>query len=168
MSDSDLMQLAGFEFGIHDMPKEEIDTELLEDDMVMPSIKPQKKINGKPIIVVIDDDYSTLDLMKIYLQRDYEYVAFDGPRDAIFYLNKNVPSLIFLDCYINMISAKRVVEIIHSYKELENVPIVYVTEPDEKGAIMAKGITGVSDFITRPIARGTLQEILDKYPDTRR
>lgn len=132
------------------------------EEMIMPKIRPEKKATDKPVIVVIDDDFSTLDLMKIYLQRSYEYVAFDGPRDAIFYLNRNVPDLIFMDCYMRMINTKRVIEIIRSYKELADVPIVYIAEPAEKGAVMAKAPEDVMDCITRPIARGDLQIVLDK------
>ena len=131
-------------------------------EVIIPDIKPQKVNSLKPVIVIIEDDFSTLDLMKIYLQRNYECIVFDGPRDAIFYLNRNIPDLIFMDCYIRMIDSKRVLEIIRSYKELADVPIVYIAEAAEKGAILSKMHTGIIDCITRPVARGELQTILDR------
>ena len=104
--------------------------------------------------------------MKIYLQREYEYVAFGNPKEAIFYLNKRVPDLIFLDCYMSVINSKRVLEILRSYSEFENVPIYLLAEPDELGAMNAKiekeGYLGISGMVTRPVARGELQKILDK------
>lgn len=168
MSDIDLMQLAGFDFGKRDsspLPSGvnggcDFDSSA---SVIIPDIKPVKNQKGKPVIVVIDDDFSTLDLMKIYLQRDYEYSGFDSSRDAIFFLNKNVPSIIFLDSYINIIGSKRIIEIIRSYKELADVPIILLGEPEEKSSIMAKKIEGVSGFLARPVARGELQEILDKH-----
>ena len=135
-------------------------------EMKMPQAKPKKNSAEKPMVVVIDDDFPTIDLMKIYLQREYEYVSFDNAREAIFFLNKCVPDLIFLDCYISIVKSKKVVEIVRSYPEFENVPIYLLAEPDEIGAMQAKieneGILGISGIITRPVARGALQEVLDK------
>lgn len=133
------------------------------DDVVVPDIKPRKAQRDKNLIIVIDDDFSTLDLMKIYLQRDYEYVPFDNPKNAIFYLNSNIPDLIFIDCYLNVMKTKKVVEIIRTYKELVNIPIIYLAEPSEEAAISDKLPEGVKDIISRPIKRADLQRILDTW-----
>jgi len=133
------------------------------DDIVVPDVKPRKAQRAKKLVVVIDDDFSTLDLMKIYLQRDYEYVPFDNPKNAIFYLNSNIPDLIFVDCYLNVMKTKRVVEIIRTYKELSNIPIIYLAEPSEEAAISDKLPEGVRDIISRPVKRADLQRILDTY-----
>ena len=134
---------------------------VIESDLVVPTIKRQKVKREKPIVLVIDDDFDMLDLLKIYLMRDYEYKPFSGPKEAIFYLNENVPDLIFIDCYIHSIKAARVVDIIHSYKEIADIPIYYICEEYERGAIERKLPEGVKGIIERPIARGKLQEILD-------
>ena len=133
------------------------------DDIIVPDIKPLKEERVKKLIVIIDDDFSTLDLMKIYLQRDYEVASFDNPKNAIFYLNGTVPDLIFIDCYLNVLTTKRVLDIIFTYKELENVPIVYLAEPSESSAIAGKLPKGVVDMIDRPVKRADLQRILDTY-----
>lgn len=134
---------------------------VIESDLVVPTIKRQKIEREKPVVVVIDDDFDMLDLLKIYLMRDYEYKPFSGPKEAIFYLNENVPDLIFIDCYIHSIKASRVVDIIHSYKEIADVPIYYICEEYERGAIERKLPEGVKGIIERPVARGKLQDILD-------
>lgn len=135
----------------------------IETDLVMPTIKPVKAVDAKPTILAIDDDFSTLDLMKIYFSRDYDYVSFSGPREAIFYLNEHVVDLIFLDCYIHTIKAARVVDIIHSYKELANVPIVYLCDDYEYGAIYSKLPNGVNALIQRPVSRKSIQDIIDRF-----
>ena len=135
------------------------------DDLVMPKTKPVKVKTDRPQIVVIDDDFSNIDLMKIYLQRGYDCTFFDNAREAIFYLNKSIPDLIFLDCYMSVIRAKRMVEIIKSYPEYQNVPIYFLAEEDEKGPMESKlksgDYEGVEGLLTRPVARGALQDILD-------
>ncbi|MCR5830546.1 MAG: response regulator [Lachnospiraceae bacterium] len=133
------------------------------DHMISPDIKPKKAVSDRHTIVILDDDFSTLDLMKIYLQRDYEVALFDNPKNAIFYLNSTVPDIIFIDCYLDVMSTRRVLEIIRSYRELANVPIIYLAEPSEKAAIEGKLPEDVSDIIPRPVKRGDLQRILDSY-----
>ncbi len=133
------------------------------DHMVYPDVKPKKTVGERRKVVVIDDDFSTLDLLKIYLQRDYDVEIFDNPKNAIFYLNGVVPDLIFIDCYLNVMSTKKVLDIIRTYKELANVPIVYLAEPSEQAAIENKLPDGVLDIISRPVSRVDLQRMLDTY-----
>lgn len=136
---------------------------VIESDLVIPSVKPKKNEASKPIILAIDDDFASLDLMKIYFARGYEYVPFSGPREAIFYLNENLPDVIFLDCFIHTIKAARVVDIIHSYSELKNVPIYYLCDDYEKSAMENKLPEGVLGIIERPVSRKAIQEVLDKH-----
>lgn len=131
------------------------------DTLVTPDLKPKKSTSGRKSILVIDDDFPTLDLMKIYLQRTYDYYSFDNPKDAIFWLNTHVPDLIFMDCFLSIIKSKRVVEIIRSYKEIAKVPIFYLSEPEELGAVSAKLPEGVLGVISRPVGRGDLQGVLN-------
>ena len=133
------------------------------DHMLVPDVKPKKAATGRHTIVIVDDDISTLDLMKIYLQRDYDVELFDNPKNAIFYLNSTVPDVIFIDCYLNVMSTRRVLDIVRSYKELVDVPIVYLAEPSEKAAIENKLPEGVVDIIPRPVKRADLQRMLDEY-----
>ena len=138
-------------------------TMFTSDNMVYPDIKPKKGVNGRHTVVVIDDDFSTLDLMKIYLQRDYDVETFDNPKNAIFYLNGTVPDLIFIDCYLNVMATKKVLSIIRTYKELADIPIIYLAEPSEQAAIENKLPESVVDIISRPVSRADLQRMLDKY-----
>ncbi|MCR5590626.1 MAG: response regulator [Lachnospiraceae bacterium] len=138
-------------------------TMFTEDDMIVPDIKPRKSTGGRRSIVIIDDDFSTLDLMKIYLQRDYDVETFDNPKNAIFFLNGTVPDMIFIDCYLDIMPTRRVLEIIRTYKELAGTPIIYLAEPSEQAAIESKLPEDVSDIISRPVKRADLQRMLDTY-----
>ena len=138
-------------------------TMFTHDNMRVPNVRPKKAEHDKHSIVIIDDDFSTLDLMKVYLQRDYVVEVFDNPKNAIFYLNSTVPDIIFIDCYLNVMTTKRVLDIIRTYRELENTPIIYLAEPSEKAAIENKLPEGVVDIIPRPVKRADLQKMLDTY-----
>jgi len=136
---------------------------VIESDLKVPEIHPTKNEDQNPCIVVIDDDFDTLDLLKIYLSRGFEYVSFSGPREAIFYFNGHLPDLIILDSGIHTIKAPKVIDIIRSYKYLENVPIIYTCDESEKAFVMQDLPEQVSGVITRPVSRANLQYILDKF-----
>ncbi len=133
-----------------------------DDGLKTPEIGPAKDIMGKPVVVVIDDDYPTLDIMKIYLSRDYECAAFSDPKEAIFYMNTHLPDIIFLDCYMTVMTTKKIISIIRSYKEMADVPIYYMVYREEEDVFASRELPGIEGIITRPIARGDLQKILDK------
>lgn len=134
----------------------------IEDDLETPDIKPVRSESGKPTVVVIDDDYQTLDIMKIYLARDYECAVFSDPKEAIFYMNTHLPDIIFMDSYMTVMSAKKMISIIRLYKEMQNVPIYFMVYEEERDVFAHKKDINVEGVITRPIARGELQKILDK------
>lgn len=136
---------------------------VIESDIIVPNIAPVKEENSIPLVVAIDDDFDTLDLLKIYFARGYEFVPFHGPREAIFYLNEHIPSLILLDSNIHTIKAPKVIDIIRSYKQLAEVPIIFTCDESEKNHVMESLPEQVAGVLSRPISRGNLQYILDKF-----
>lgn len=135
---------------------------VIESDLVTPSIKAKKSEAEKPLIICVDDDFGTLDLLGIYLKRDYEYEGFSGPREAIFFLNQKIPDLILLDCKIHTMKAKTFMEIIMANPSNKDVRFAYTGTEDELAEIDWNFVPDyVIGKVSRPIARGKLQEILD-------
>lgn len=136
---------------------------VIESDLVMPKIKAVKSETEKPLIVVVDDDFETLDLLEIYLKRNYTYESFSGPREAVFFLNQHTPELILIDCKIHTMKALTFIDIIRTGAGNENVPFVLVgTEEELKSfdsELLPKSVIGT---MKKPIARGQLQEYIDK------
>lgn len=137
-------------------------TEAFDEDMIVPDIRPHRPDSDKKIICVVDDDFSTIDLMKIYLQRDYECVTFDDPKNAVFYLNRTVPDLIFIDSYLGVVPTKTFISIVRTYEEMKDIPLVYICDASEEGVLRSRMPKDMAGYITRPIARGDLQSILDR------
>lgn len=133
---------------------------VIESDLVTPKVETVK--SEKKLIVVVDDDFETLDLLEIFLKRDYEYAAFSGPREAIFYLNQHMPDLILIDCKIHTIKAKTFVEIIRTSDEKKGIPFIYLGNQEELDSIRYEEMPeGVIGYLKRPVSRGDLQKILD-------
>ncbi|MCR4922391.1 MAG: response regulator [Lachnospiraceae bacterium] len=140
----------------------EEDNSSIQDNRIIPKLN-LNKYEEKPLVVVIDDDFTVLDIMKIYLSRDYTYKGFTNAKDAVFYVNDNAPSLIFVDSYMTMLSTKKIISILRSYEYIKKVPIYYICDESERAALKKRLVMDeVDGIITRPVARGKLQEVLDE------
>ena len=69
---------------------------------------------------------------------------------------------IMSDSYMTVMTAKKIISIVRSYKEMAEVPIYYMVYKEEEDVFATKDLPGIEGIITRPIARGDLQKILDK------
>lgn len=136
---------------------------VIESDLVTPVLKAVKDENAKPLIVVVDDDFETLDLIEIYLKRDYTYEGFSGPREAVFYLNQHHPEIVFIDCKIHTMKAMTFVEIIRKIAGNEDVQFVLIGTEEELELFDLDYLPNyVIGTISKPIARGKLQYFIDK------
>lgn len=137
---------------------------VIESDLVTPKIE-ISKAEERPIIVLVDDDFDTLDLMKVYLQRDYEYKGFSGPREAIFYLNSHVPALVLIDSKIHTMKASTFMEIVRMGEANKNTKFVYTGTKEELSQIdWMMTPEYVIDSLQIPVSRKELQRILDLIP----
>lgn len=135
---------------------------VIESDLLAPKIKAVRADDEKPLIVVVDDDFETLDLLKIYLQRDFRYKAFSGPREAIFFLNQNTPDLVIVDCRIHTMKALTFADIIRTGEGNEEVKFALSGTQEELESIDKAALPGyIVGLIKRPVARGDLQNVLD-------
>ena len=133
---------------------------VIESDLVVPNIKPVKDETQKPLIVVCDDDFETLDLMTIYLSRNYRYEGFSGPKEAIFFLNQNIPDLVLIDCKIHTMKPTTFMDIVRA--GAGNVPFVYIGTAEEMATIEKDFLPEyVIGFLEKPIPRGKLQLLID-------
>lgn len=140
---------------------------VIESDLVIPKIEICKD-EERPIIVLVDDDFDTLDLMKVYLQRDYEYQGFSGPREAIFYLNSHVPALVLIDSKIHTMKASTFMEIVRMGEANKDAKFVYTGTKEELDQIdWMMTPEYVIDSLQIPVSRKELQRILDLIPTTK-
>lgn len=134
---------------------------VIESDLVTPVIKPVKAVDEKPLIVVVDDDFETLDLLEIYLKRNYRYQGFSGPKEAVFFLNQNIPDLVLVDCKIHTMKAITFAEIVRT--GAGDIPFVFTGDEYEleqlEKTLLPDYVIGT---IRRPVARGDLQDLIDK------
>ncbi|MHB8085355.1 MAG: response regulator transcription factor [Dehalococcoidia bacterium] len=105
-------------------------------------------------ILVVDDDPKTVELVKLYLERDgYSVVvAYDG-LSALRVFREELPHLVILDLMLPGIDG---VEICRMLRTESDVPIIMLTARTQDKDKMAGLDTGADDYVTKPFSPGEL------------
>ena len=120
-------------------------------------------------ILVVDDDAKTVDLVKLYLERDGHTVitAYDG-YSALNSFRENQPNLIVLDV---MLPGMDGVTICRTLRSESDVPIIMLTARTRDEDKLMGLDTGADDYVTKPFSPGELaarvRAILRRMPAER-
>ena len=112
-------------------------------------------------VVVIDDDPSTLEMMSRFLSREGFTVETAKNGDAGIQLARKIhPTAITLDVMMPGMDGWEVLTHLKADKELADIPVIMLSIVDDKNLGFA---LGASDYMTKPIDRERLSQVLDKY-----
>lgn len=104
----------------------------------------------KPAILVVDDDRKTVDLIRLYLEKDgYRVlVAYDG-RSAISIARNRRPGLIILDLMLPKVDGLDVCRLLRAES---NVPIIMLTAKTTENDKLEGLNIGADDYVTKPFS----------------
>lgn len=104
----------------------------------------------KPAILVVDDDKKTVDLIRLYLEKDgYRVlVAYDGRR-AIEIARNRRPGLIVLDLMLPKVDGLDVCRLLRAES---NVPIIMLTAKTTENDKLEGLDIGADDYVTKPFS----------------
>jgi two-component system alkaline phosphatase synthesis response regulator PhoP len=118
-------------------------------------------------VLVVDDDAKTVDLVRLYLNRDgYRVsVAYDGP-EALRLAREVHPDLIVLDL---MLPGCDGLQVCRTLRQESDVPIIMLTaRTTEEDKLSALGL-GADDYVTKPFSPRELaarvRAVLRRIPD---
>ena len=108
----------------------------------------------KPAILVVDDDRKTVDLIRLYLEKDgYRViVAFDG-HSAIDLARNRRPGLIILDLMLPKVDGLDVCRLLRSES---NIPIIMLTAKTTEHDKLIGLDLGADDYVTKPFSPNEL------------
>lgn len=112
-------------------------------------------------VLVIDDDATVRDLMRRFLSREgFDVVTAAGGHEGLEFARDLRPSVITLDVFMPDMDGWSVLQALKQDANLARIPVIMMTISDEK----QKGFTlGASGYLTKPVDRGRLAEILDRF-----
>lgn len=104
----------------------------------------------KPTILVVDDDKKTVDLIRLYLEKDGYRVltAYDG-RQAMDLARRREPGLIILDLMLPRVDGLDVCRILRSESK---VPIIMLTAKTTEEDKLVGLDLGADDYVTKPFS----------------
>ena len=112
---------------------------------------------GPARILIVDDERHNRQLLQVMLaQEGFELMAAPGGRDALDLVRKQPPDLILLDIMMPGMDGYMVVESIKRDPATRNIPIIVVTDLDDRDARMRALTIGAEDFLTKPVDRAEL------------
>jgi len=123
--------------------------------------------NKNKIILVVDDDVTSLKLAEKILEQDYR-VALVNKGELVFnYLDKNTPDLILLDLNMPEVDGFEVIRRLKENNKHKDIPVVFLTANQDtivEGECLQ---AGAIDFVNKPfvplVLKSRVQRILELF-----
>jgi len=106
---------------------------------------------GKARLLIVEDDYDISNMLRIYftgMQFDVDIAPRGG--DALEKTRQNLPHLIVLDIMLPDIDGFEVCRILRTNTRTSHVPIIFLTQKDERSDKLQGLELGADDYITKP------------------
>ena len=112
-------------------------------------------------MLVIDDDPNVRDLVRRTVEREGFRVRYaSGGEEGLAMARRLRPDVITLDVMMPRMDGWTVLAALKSDRELAAIPVIMVTIVDDQDLAYS---LGASDYLTKPIHRHRLAEVLDRY-----
>ncbi|MGH8471846.1 MAG: response regulator, partial [Gammaproteobacteria bacterium] len=116
---------------------------------------------GRPSVLVIDDEPAAQDLMSRFLDKQgFHMVGAQSGEEGLRLAKELRPSVITLDVLMPGMDGWAVLTRLKADPDLAAIPVIMVTIVDDRNMGFALGAT---DFLTKPIDREYLAQLLRKY-----
>ena len=109
--------------------------------------------NRKRLVLIVEDEYVNRELLKAYLENDYELLFAETGEAALetIHARSETLSLVLLDLILPDINGMEILRRIKQDAELTRIPIIVLTS-DTQSEVESLN-TGASDFISKPYPR---------------
>ncbi|HSE76386.1 MAG TPA: response regulator [Alphaproteobacteria bacterium] len=134
----------------------------LPDQAVAPAaVNAPEPADGRPTVLVVDDDPSVRDLLGKTLEKEgYRVISASNGVEALTLARTYRPQAITLDVLMPHLDGWGVLKELKTDNALRDVPVIMVTVLNERGMAIP---LGAADFVTKPIDRQRLTAILREH-----
>ncbi len=106
---------------------------------------------GKGRILVVEDDIDISKMLRIYFDsQGYEVLVANRGEEALEICRKKLPNVVVLDIQLPDIDGYHVCRSLRSNTRTSYVPIIFLTQKDERSDKIAGLELGADDYITKP------------------
>ncbi len=129
---------------------------------VIAAATPAGARNGrhKPLILIVDDELPSRELLSSYLEPDYEIAMAESGTEAVEKANQLQPDAITLDVLMAKGGGFDALVELRKAPPTANIPIIILSVTEQKQVGFALGAT---DYLVKPISRPVLKETIRKH-----
>ncbi|MHC2105470.1 response regulator [Methylobacterium sp. CM6246] len=122
---------------------------------------PSDDASGRGVVLVVDDDPATRDLLTRFLKRDgFQVAAAVDGREGLDMAHRLRPRVILLDVTMPQMDGWSVLRALRGDTELGNTPIIMVTALGERNLAFSLGAT---DYLQKPVDWDELHGVMDRF-----
>lgn len=125
-----------------------------------PTRAPKESRRSKPLILIVDDDPSSRELLGTYLDPTYQFATAASGSEALVKANELRPDAIMLDVLMAQGGGFETLVALRKTPATANLPVIILSIIDQKQVGFALGAT---DYLIKPIGRSVLLETIHKY-----
>lgn len=106
---------------------------------------------SRPRLLIVEDDFDISNMLKIYFTgHNYDVEIAPRGNDALEKTRQHLPNLIVLDIMLPDIDGFEVCRILRTNTRTSHVPIIFLTQKDERSDKLQGLELGADDYITKP------------------
>lgn len=106
---------------------------------------------GKQRILVVEDDLDIVNMLRIYFEsQGFDVAAATRGKEALSTCQKQVPNVIILDINLPDVNGYEVCRVLRGNLRTSHIPIIFLTQKDQRGDRIAGLELGADDYITKP------------------
>lgn len=106
---------------------------------------------SKPRLLIVEDDYDIANMLRFYFtSQQYEVDIAGRGSEALEKTHRNLPHLIILDIMLPDLDGFEVCQALRTNTRTSHVPIIFLTQKDERSDKLQGLQLGADDYITKP------------------
>ena len=106
---------------------------------------------SKGLLLIVEDDSDISSMLQIYFEsQGYESLAVTRGEEALEICRRKLPSLVILDIMLPDIDGYQVCRRLRGNLRTSHIPIIFLTQKDERSDQIAGLELGADDYITKP------------------
>jgi len=116
----------------------------------------------QPKILLIDDSHDALDIMEMYLYKEYDVITAMNGFDALKKAEEELPSLIITDIMMPVMDGIRFFNSLKKIEKASHIPVIAITsfaKKITKKSLLNMGFNGV---LSKPLKQDEVIEVVEK------
>ena len=106
---------------------------------------------SKGLLLIVEDDSDISSMLQIYFEsQGYESLAVTRGEEALEFCRRKLPNLVILDIMLPDIDGYQVCRQLRGNLRTSHIPIIFLTQKDERSDQIAGLELGADDYITKP------------------